>query len=214
MSLLIPRVLFGPYKDVQREAKKMARALHKGESVERVFAAGGFVDQAQHQDALIYTLSYSGRSGKEDAFYPAAPIDAFSTLMFNYAQDGEQATAKARELIKQLLPHAWGVLALTMSDAELLWSRLTNPVREGAPPDPLLFEFLEALAVHWEKFMMAGRVYSSVHGHGEALTQTLNSLQFVAANLGVPEDLARYPGTAYLEAYAIQEKKRQERMQS
>lgn len=218
MALLIPKVLYGPYKDVIRASKKMARALHKGEEAVQVFAAEGFVNQAEHKQALIYTLSHAGRGTVGEDFFPSFPLAQFSTLMFNdavlgHASSKAEAESKVKRLIGQLLPHQCGVLALLMDDTSRLWSYLTDPVREGAPPDPLLFQFLEKLCVYWEEFYLAGYVYVS-GVEGEALDKALTSLSFVALNLGVPEDLARYPQTAYLEAYAIHEKKRLERLQA
>lgn len=214
MNLLIPSALFGPYKEVAREARKMARALHRGEDAEQVFSASGLTNQAEHASAMIYTASSGGRGVSVPGFYPGAAVFFFEATMYDHAHDGAEAAAKTQHLIRQLLNFPSGVLALTMYDATLLWSLLLESVREGGTADPLIFEFLEALAKHWDTFIEAGAVYSAVPGQGETLNEANNALKYLAANLGVPPEQAQFPGTAYLEAYAVEQRKGLSRIQS
>lgn len=185
--LLVPRVMYGTYKDVKKASAVVAKKLFKGVSVEEAYTEQGFVDVEEVRRPIVMS-SHPG-DGME-AVFPGMAINAYREKI--YKAHEEITPDLFRPVFEHLIASDWGTLTSTTDEALICFWEFMAAFKKGGEPDPILFQYLKAAAEHWDTFEEIGPHYfwGSV---GYSLWQQPSTLRYVLANFKVPKAVLDAP---------------------
>lgn len=170
----IPVPLHGQNKDVKAQARKMVTALKEGQPL--ADAVGGEMADTGSRDGLLMM----------DAGPTGAYVDGFHCyLPFRTVYDalgGKLPAGIEDKVFREGLETAWGVLGI-LGRNNFPWVR----VEERHQP------FLEAVLKFWDELCAEGNRYSTGASEGKALWDVPNSLHYVLAKRGVPQETLNSP---------------------
>lgn len=191
MTLQLPRLLYGRYRDVRPRLMRIVKHMVKGNDWLSMVESDGFLDVASTSGSIVGD-GPSSLLGRDEHFQ----------MWFLWEQawrkadgDGAENTSK---IFADSLTRPWSLLGLMMPGCQLwLWNK------ERHRP------FLAAVAPHWDDFSAVGARYTTGSRNPNPLWRMPSGVPYAMGNQDIPTDLLRSPlepGTLarYLSEYGIE----------
>ncbi|HEU4716584.1 MAG TPA: hypothetical protein VFU15_02075 [Bacteroidia bacterium] len=153
--MLIPSPLFGPYKKVSAEIKKLYTAVLKGKTPEDYFSQFTLIDSDRHPESFFWLdRAWAGLGGADH--FVLSPV--FEPMFFK----DKRITAENRWTIKRLLMNyfarsPWGTLVLNANQG-YIWTDselVPRGVSYSICPDSAA-TILGSTCAHWDEFLAEG----------------------------------------------------------
>ena len=173
MTLLLPKLMYGRYRDVRPRLMRISQRMRKGQDWLPLVEQDGFLDVAD-TPGLIVGDGPSTLLGADEHFQ--------MWLLWTLARKGGMRDIRDIEesIFQQSLSTPWTVLGLVMSRNDgWFWNHSHH------------HRFLEAVCPHWDEFAAIGPRYTLGRQPGKNLWETHNTVLFVLGNQGIPLDQLR-----------------------
>lgn len=166
MTLELPKIMYGRYRDVRPRLMRIARRMRRGEEWIPLVEEHGFLDVAS-TPGYIVDNGPSSLLGAKEHFQ--------LWLLWMLAREGGMRDIRdiADDIFRQSLTRPWALLGLVMSYNHL-W------LYEDYRHHP----FLRAVVPVWDDFIAVGPRYSGGLS-GEELWKGANTVVYVLANQGI-----------------------------
>ena len=168
MSLEIPKIFYGRYRDVRPRLMRVARRMRRAEPWIPLVEQDGFLDVASTPGYIVGD-GPSSLLGADEHFQ--------IWLLWMLARQGRvnDIRDELEIVFQQSLSRSWALLGLVMSRNDgWLWDR------EHHRP------FLRAVLPHWDEFDSIGPRYSLGSRNGESLWDLHNTVMYVLGHQGLP----------------------------
>jgi hypothetical protein len=171
--MLIPAIFYGHYPEVQKQIRKAANKIAKGETLEVVLAADGMID-TKNTPGFIYFEPVEKSYDLEPGFH-TFPLCRILKDLFH----DEKISDELEESIYQnLLKTDWGVLMLIGRYSAQAW--LKKPGR--------FVSFTRAAVQIQDEFTEIGKRYQPISFIGDSFWGIPHGLFYAMANVGFSMD--------------------------
>ena len=184
--MLIPSCFHGLIKDVKRESAKVARKLLAGKSLEEVVAAYEMLDTRDFPNSA-FRLNYSHQflCDPDDFHFPylMKSINDLLYKKYEHAPDlWNIINDKVQEVFVCLLEKDWSALCLAEAQNAVFWHHKARWI-----------PYITAMLKHWNVYVEMGDVFDSNVYYRNTIWEKNDSLQFILANLGIPDEVLQRP---------------------
>ena len=173
MSLQLPRIMYGRYRDVRPRLAKIARRMRKGEAWMPLVEEQGFLDVATTPGYLVGD-GPSPLLGAEQHFQV--------WLLWMLARKGGMREIRDTEeqIFQTSLTRPWSVLGLVLPGSDA-W------LREQSRRLP----FLQAVCPHWDDFIAVGTRYTQGSQNIKALSDMHSTVRYSLGHQGYTYEQVR-----------------------
>lgn len=186
MTILLPKIMYGRYRDVRPRLMRIARRMRKGDEWISLVEQDGFLNVAETTGYIVGD-GPSSLLGADEHFQ--------MWLLWMLARQGGMRTIRDIEerIFEQSLSRAWSVLGLVMSRNDI-WFMDRSRHRP----------FLAAVYPHWNEFIAIGARFTLGRRFGQELWNMHNTVLFVLGHQGIPREQMRDRMTSHKLAEFLQ----------
>jgi hypothetical protein len=179
--MLIPAIFYGHYPEVQKQSRKAANRIAKGESLETVLTADGMLDTETTPGFI--TFEPVNKSYDKSPGFHTFP---FCQILIDLYFDKKISDELQEEIYQTLLRSPWGVLMLIGRDNAQAW--LASP----APKPERFRSFAQAAIQIQGEFTAIGERFEPQNYRGRSFWDISHGIMFAIANLGISTDDINY----------------------
>lgn len=187
--MLIPSCFHGLIKDVKRESAKVARKLLAGKSLDEAVSAYEMLDTRNFPESLFYLRTIVQILCRPDDFHFPYLVKSISDSLYKKYEDYVAIQMEWQRLIPLFWEADWSMLCLCECENGLY----TNPlIRKAVTFDSRTrwLPYLGAMLRHWSAYVEMGEVFEYER---QSIWKANNSLRFILANLGIPDEVLKRP---------------------
>lgn len=183
--MLLPAIQYGDWRTVSRRMRKVVTQLKRGAAIDEVMTRDGMLDVSEHPGLLVMNQTL-GTLGRRPSFYCFEPWRMAANVLSPLRPKRTRRTPVEEAIFERSLQSPWGTLGL-LSPENVRW------LRDKKRRDPgLCAALLRAALAAWNDLDAVGpRYYGAVQG--KRLWSVPTSLQYVLANMGVPQEMLNMP---------------------
>jgi hypothetical protein len=184
--MMIPKILYGLYKEVKPQCKKNITRLIKEKNCSSIFSGLELVNTADFKDSLIVINGPYSILGAEPHFH--------SYLLLDLIHQDDRIDQGFMDIIfNASLNYEWGVLGLMGTKNNFWLWNLDESISKEEWENRKAKPFLSACLRYWDVIYGEGERYTPGVKYTENAWEMNSSMTYVLANMGVPHKVFDSP---------------------